>query len=60
MAFCYLGGYMSEGAHILHHMGFSYLLCYTSEGGHICTRPEVEGKCALPREDNIADMKKPM
>ena len=38
-------------------MGFSNLLCYRSKGGHICTRPEVEGKCALPRGDNIADMK---
>ena len=25
---------------------------------HICTRLEVEGKCALLREDNIADIKK--
>ena len=40
-------------------MGFSYLLCYLSKGGHICKRLVVEGKCTLPREDNIADMKNP-
>ena len=27
---------------------------------HICPRPSVSGKYALPRADNIADMKKPM
>ena len=42
-------------------MRFSYQLCYLHKGGgHICTRPKVEGKCALSRVDNIADMKKPM
>ena len=39
-------------------MFFSNLLCYLSEGGYFCTRPEDEGKCALLREHNIADMKK--
>ena len=29
------------------------------KGGHICTRLGIEGKCALPMEDNIADMKIP-
>ena len=41
-------------------MGFSYQLCCLPEGGHICTRPKVEGRCTLSKEDNIADMKKPM
>ena len=35
-------------------------LCYLSKGWHICTRPEAKGKCALSKEDNTADMKKPM
>ena len=26
---------------------------------YICTRLVAEGKCTLPREDNIADMKNP-
>ena len=39
---------------------FSYQLCYLLEGGHICVRPTVDGKCALSRADNSADMKKPM
>ena len=39
---------------------FSYQRCYLPEGGHICPRPKVEGKCALSRADNSADMKKPM
>ena len=39
-------------------MVFSYRLCYMPEEGHICTRPKVEGKCALSRADNSADMKK--
>ena len=32
----------------------------TEGRGHICPRPKVEGKCALSRADNSADMKKPM
>ena len=38
---------------------FSYLLCFFPEGEQICMRPEVEGKYALPMEDNITDMKNP-
>ena len=38
-------------------MGFFISAMLSSEGGHICMRPQVEGKCALPREDNIAFMK---
>ena len=39
-------------------MVFSYQRCYLPEAGHICTRPKVDGKCALSRADNSADMKK--
>ena len=39
-------------------MSFSHQRCYLPEGGHICTRPKVEGKCALSRADNSANMKK--
>ena len=38
----------------------SKIRSYLPEGGHICTRPKVEGKCALSWADNSADMKKPM
>ena len=26
------------------------LLCYLTKRGHICTRPEEQGKCTLPRD----------
>ena len=45
---------------IYHDSFFSNLQCYLFERGNIYTRPKVIGKCALAREDNIADMKKPM
>ena len=38
-------------------MVFSYQLGYLPEGGHICTIPKVEGKYALSRAHNIADVK---
>ena len=41
-------------------MGFFISAMLSAEGGHICPRPKVEGKCALSRADNSADMKKPM
>ena len=34
-------------------MGFFIsVMIYLPEGGHICTRPKVEGKCALLRADS--------
>ena len=48
-----------DKGHKDHHMGFSYLLhvCYHPSDLYICTRLEVEGKCASLMEDDIADMK---
>ena len=42
-------------------MSFFYLTKMLSfRGRDICMRLEVKGKCALPREDNIADKEIPM
>ena len=42
------------------HCFFSYQLSYLPSKVHICPRPSISRKYALPRADNITDMKKPM